>query len=290
MYLDQQVRQVAQGLAEGVVDPLSAGVCGDLGRQTSKQPAEGLGPVAVQREEVLELADHSLDDLALARCPPAIGLRPCPPRVVLRCSRDQRPILLQPATLPLHPRKTFVRQVGFVTVRGYEGFPYGPLVGGRLGQTEDGDHPVGIYHESYLEAVDPFGLGSASSEGGLPAEEALAGYPHPHDRREEGGIQDAVDGRRLAEFPGQRPLQRAQLGLQGSDAPVELALRTKVREVASQMRPSEAPEVPLASEAGPLGEDGQGEDFRIAEQGRTTAFGRPRSVLELPPVVYEDVQ
>ena len=39
------------------------------------------------------------------------------------------------------------------------------------------------------------------------------------------------------------------------------------------MRPSEAPKVPLAAEAGPLGEDRQGEDFRIADQGGPTGFG-----------------
>jgi hypothetical protein len=116
MDLDQQVRQVAQGSAEEVVDPLSAGVSRDLGGQTCQQPAEGLRPVALQAEKVLELADHALDDLALSRRPPAILLRPCPPRVVLRGGRHQRPVLLQPAPLPLHPREPFVRQVGFVTI------------------------------------------------------------------------------------------------------------------------------------------------------------------------------
>jgi hypothetical protein len=66
MDLDQQVRQVAQGSAEGVVDPLSAGVGRNLGRQTRQQPAEGLRPMALQAEEVLQLADHPLYDLALA--------------------------------------------------------------------------------------------------------------------------------------------------------------------------------------------------------------------------------
>jgi hypothetical protein len=51
--LDQQIRQVAQRSAEGVVDPLAAGVRGDLCPQTSQQPAEGLRPVALQREESL---------------------------------------------------------------------------------------------------------------------------------------------------------------------------------------------------------------------------------------------
>jgi hypothetical protein len=54
MDLDQQVRQVAQGSAERVFDPLSAGVGRNLGCQTLQQPAEGLRAGALQAEEVLE--------------------------------------------------------------------------------------------------------------------------------------------------------------------------------------------------------------------------------------------
>jgi len=57
---------VAQRSTLGVVDPLSTGICCNLGRQTRQQPGEGLGSVTLQREEVLQLADHPLDDLALA--------------------------------------------------------------------------------------------------------------------------------------------------------------------------------------------------------------------------------
>jgi hypothetical protein len=64
--LDEQICQMSQRSAEGVVDPLCTGVGRDLGRQASQQPSQRLGPVALQREEVLELADHPLDDLALA--------------------------------------------------------------------------------------------------------------------------------------------------------------------------------------------------------------------------------
>ena len=64
--LDEQVRQMSERSAEGVVDPLSTGVGRDLGGQASQQPTQRLGPVALQREEVLQLADHPLDDLALA--------------------------------------------------------------------------------------------------------------------------------------------------------------------------------------------------------------------------------
>src|SRR5215216_3870148 len=73
-YLNQQVRQVAQRSAEGVVYPLGARVGRDLGGQTRKQTSQRLGPVALQREEVLELAYDPLDDLALARGPSPIDL------------------------------------------------------------------------------------------------------------------------------------------------------------------------------------------------------------------------
>src|SRR5215213_10004295 len=56
-YLNQQVRQVAQRSAEEVVHPLGARVRRDLGGQTRKQPSQRLGTVALQSEEVLELAD-----------------------------------------------------------------------------------------------------------------------------------------------------------------------------------------------------------------------------------------
>jgi hypothetical protein len=71
--LDQQVRQVAQRSAEEVVHPLSARVRRDLGGQTRKQPSQRLGPMALQSEEVLELADETpSDDLALGRGPAPI--------------------------------------------------------------------------------------------------------------------------------------------------------------------------------------------------------------------------
>jgi hypothetical protein len=103
--LDQQVCQVAERSTEGIVDPLSTGVCGNLGCQARQQPAEGLGAVALQREEVLQLADHPLDDLALAGGPSPIGFRPCPAAVVVRGGGHQSPVALQPVSLPLDPRE-----------------------------------------------------------------------------------------------------------------------------------------------------------------------------------------
>ena len=64
--LDQQVRQVTQRSAEGIVDRLCAGVGCDLGGQTRQQPSQRLGAVALQTEEVFELAYDPFYDLALA--------------------------------------------------------------------------------------------------------------------------------------------------------------------------------------------------------------------------------
>jgi hypothetical protein len=64
--LDQQVCQVTQRSAEEIVDPLATGVRCDLCCKARQQPTEGLGSVTLQAEELLQLADHPLDDLALA--------------------------------------------------------------------------------------------------------------------------------------------------------------------------------------------------------------------------------
>jgi len=71
--LDQQACQMAQLPAERLIDPLCAGECRNHGGEACQHPAQGLGSVALQAEEVLELADHPLDDLPLASGPPAIG-------------------------------------------------------------------------------------------------------------------------------------------------------------------------------------------------------------------------
>jgi hypothetical protein len=56
--LQQEVGQLTYRSTQGIVEPLGAGVGRDLGRQASQQPLKGLRPVALQREEVLQLVDH----------------------------------------------------------------------------------------------------------------------------------------------------------------------------------------------------------------------------------------
>src|SRR5918994_3793247 len=68
---DQQVSQMSQRTTKFAVEVLPAGVGRDLGRKTPQEPSEGLRPVALQEEEVLELVYDSLDDLAISGCPPA---------------------------------------------------------------------------------------------------------------------------------------------------------------------------------------------------------------------------
>src|SRR5829696_1148215 len=276
--LYEQICQVAQRSAERVVDLLCAGVGRDLGGQARQQPSQRLRTMTLQREEVLELAYDPFYDLALARGPAPIGLRPRPAGVVFRGGRNERSVKLHPQPLPLEPREALVGQVRSVAVGSYEGVAYGPLVGGRDGQPESGDHPLGVNHEGHLEAVYPLGLGGAASEACLAGEKPLARSPHPHDGRDEGSVHHAVDRRRFRKILGESPLQEAQLWLQGSNAPVELALGAQHREVGAQVRPREAPEVALAAKARPLGEDRQGKDLR---SGSLRRAGRPgRRVAE----------
>src|SRR5215208_2723814 len=86
--LYEQIRQVAQRSAERVVDLLCAGVGHNLGSQTPQQPSQRLRTMTLQREEVLELAYDPFYDLALARGPAPIGLRPRPAGVVFRGGRN----------------------------------------------------------------------------------------------------------------------------------------------------------------------------------------------------------
>jgi hypothetical protein len=99
---DQEIREVAQGPAEQGVEPLPERVGCQLGGQAGEQTAQRLRAVALQGEEVLQLRDHLLDDLPLARRPTPILFWPCPPGVVLRGGRHQRSVDLQPTSLPCH--------------------------------------------------------------------------------------------------------------------------------------------------------------------------------------------
>jgi hypothetical protein len=166
----------------------------------------------------------------------------------------------------------------------------GPLVGGGLGQSEGADYPLRAHRERYLEAVDPLGLGAAPPESGLPGKQPSSAGSHPHHRRDQGGIHDVVDRRRIGERPGQVALQGSHLGLQGAHPPVELPLAQQVREVGAQVRSGEAPEVALAAKPGPLSEDRQRQDFALGKRERATGSLRRGEMVGLPPIVHEDVQ
>jgi hypothetical protein len=77
-FSDQQVGQTAQRATELGVEALSAGVGANLRCQASQEPFEGLRPVALQEEEVLELVYDPLDNLPLSRRPQPSGGVPRP--------------------------------------------------------------------------------------------------------------------------------------------------------------------------------------------------------------------
>ena len=83
-----------------------------------------------------------------------------------------------------------------MAVGGQQELPDGSLIRVGLGQPEGSNYPFWSDRERYLEAleaVDPFGLGDAASEGGLSGEEALTGGSDSHDGRNEGGVEHMVN-------------------------------------------------------------------------------------------------
>jgi len=65
-FSDQEIGQMAQRTTKFAVEVLPACVRCDLGRKARQEAPEGLRPVALQEEEILELVYDPLDDLALA--------------------------------------------------------------------------------------------------------------------------------------------------------------------------------------------------------------------------------
>ena len=99
-----------------------------------------------------------------------------------------------------------------------------------------------------------------------------------------------VYGGRLGEGARQMERERLHLGLQSPHPPVELALGGEGGEVLAKVGEGEPMEVPLASEARPLGEDGQRENLRVADERGAAHSRGVRGVGGLPPVFGEDVQ
>ena len=136
---------MAQRSVKREVDLLAAGVDRSLGRQgVSNLPIEswfGGAPA----EEVLQLVYRPLDDLALARRPPATGLRPCPAvSSLFRVAVSSAPYSsIQRRQSHPTPVRTPCRQVvGVVAVCRYEGFSYRPLIwGGGVGLRRSGGKP-----------------------------------------------------------------------------------------------------------------------------------------------------
>src|SRR5829696_7351733 len=186
---NQKVSQVAQWPPEQGIEPLPIGVGGYLRSKTRQQATQGLRAVSLQAEEILESADHLLDDLPLARRQAAVFHRPRPKRTLGGRGRHQSAVALQPVPLPRQRGEALVGQVVPVTVLLDEDLAYVPLVAGGGGQEEGGDDSFGAH---------------------------------------------------------------------------------QLWEVGAQMPLGVAPEVALAAEARPLGEDGEGEDFALREQGGTS--------------------
>jgi hypothetical protein len=176
---------MAQRPTQEIVDPLPAGVRHDLGRRTRQQPAQGLGALTLQAEEIL--VSWPITPSMIRRLPDAQR------RSSFDHARRESSFGVAATSAPwisIHsrshstPENPLSARSGSVALECYEGVTYGPLVRSRRGQTESGDDALGVHHKRHLEAVDPLGLGGAACEARLAGEQPLAASPHPHDRRD----------------------------------------------------------------------------------------------------------
>ena len=157
-------------------------------------------------------------------------------------------------------------------VGGYQELAYGPLVAVGRGQAEGGDDSFWGHRKRHLESVDPLRFRDASAEGCLSGEQALAARSYSHNRRDQGGVEQAVNVVVIGDRASEVALQYLELRLEGADAPVELALGKEVGEACPEMRVGEPPEVTLASPPGPLRQYRQGNRLPVGDCGAAVVW------------------
>lgn len=170
----------------------------DLGDQAGEQTVQGLGPVALQREKVLQLRDDLLDELPFARRPAAVGLwpRPTDGRCPSELPLPAPPVSLQPTPLPCGRGESLVGQVGFVVVGSDQCVAYRSLVAVGRGQPEGRDDARRLHHQGDLEPIDhsvfEWHLLKAPCPANRPLRQALTRTPLPGPQ---GRLHDTVDRR-----------------------------------------------------------------------------------------------
>ena len=115
--LDQQVRQVTKGPSEALTRWAQVYAATLAVRRASSPPNVFARWRSTQKKSFSwQITPSMIWRLPSEASPTTIGLRPRPAGIVVRGGRNQRSVDLQPAPLPLNPRKPFVCQIRSVTV------------------------------------------------------------------------------------------------------------------------------------------------------------------------------
>src|SRR5215211_1031695 len=265
------------------------------------QTLKFVGSLSAKAEGDVELLVEGFHYLADARRPTPQALWPTPlTSVAFRRADDLRPVSIEPSSvvvLALKASVDHVRPRGHrsrapelgvgSSPQGEEGLGQRLVLGGSGGQAKAGDHPCGVDGEEQAkafvpsQAVGPPDVGVA----GKPSLAPALGVANGHGR----GVQSLVAGG-ASRIRHERQVQGDLLGETYARAhqPIELRAIGQGGEGLAQIPSSVAVEVPLACEAAPLREDGQGDHLAVGEGrlGPGPPFGR----LGVAEVVHHDVK
>src|SRR5215210_454665 len=283
----EQVSEGQPGATELLIEPDAEVVQSHPRRQTCSQSLKLMGTLPPQAEGVEQLVVGALHDLADGGHPPPEALGPGLFRVPFGRMDDSSPVVMEPLEVVFG---AFEALIGHVGSRGSRTHADEPFVG--IGsQSEEGlcQRLVGGGGGPEAEAADDSGRGNGGEQtkafvpadavgptdvgiSSKPATPTTLGIPDGHRRAIESFVRTLPD---LQETHQVQEESLDELGT-GAHQAVELRATGQSREGIEQVGFGVAVEVPLAGEAGPPGEDGQGYDLAFGEGGlgAGSLFGR----------------
>src|SRR5215213_8045115 len=273
----QQAGKGQTGAAELIVEPDAEVVQRHPRRQTGSQAFQFMGALPPEAKGVEELVVDALDDLAYSGHPSSQALGPGFAAVALGRVDDAHPVAIEPAPMVFFALKALVGHVGS---RGesrsharqprVRSMPHGEkglghlLVGGRSGaEAKARDDARGINGHEQTETLVPSQAIGPTDVGipGQPSCTPALGVPDGHRRAVQGLVWASLGLHHVRQMQGYLLDEVKTVAYQ----PVELRAVGQSGEGLAEAGACIAVEVPLAPEACPSGEDGEGGDLAGAQ-------------------------
>ena len=274
----QQVRKSQVGTAQLPVEPDTEIVQGGLGGQPGLKAVQLVRALPVQPEGMVELLEDRFHDLTYPGQPAAQCFGPR--GLAVGFGRRDQPgtIAVLPPLMPLLSLEALVRHIPAQSLRpqggkpGVGSLPEGEEIlgqslvpGAGRGKAETGNDALGIDRKQQVKAFIP-------AQAVAPANISLSGQPAPAPAfgvpcGNAGTVQGFVEALASLQQPGQVPEESRQGLVAAPGQPVELAAPRQGGESWPQAASGVTVEVPLAAEACPLAEDGQGNHLALSQEG-----------------------